>query len=331
MSPHQLYSAARSDHQLNVTKTTHNMPPVVAAGCIIWRQKKDKIEVLIIHRPHYDDWSWPKGKQDHGETVAETAVREVREEVGLTVTLGAPLAVTRYSVKHGKKEVFYWAARASSSDHAQADLSEVDELRWVSPAEARKLLTNDTDQEPLDALIALHERGHLHTRPVIIVRHAKAKPRSSWAGAEGERTLVATGKRQALAVGELLQVWAPTRIISSPWTRCMQTVAPYSKATGLVIKQKSALTEAAYKAHPKKVAKIIQGLFDKDDSVMLCTHRPVLPTVLEVLTGVMDAGLAKNLPAADPYLTPGEMLVMQVSVGAQAEIVSLEQIKPFSD
>lgn len=331
MAPHTLYSAARFDHHYEITKTTDNMPPVVAAGCLIWREKKDKLEVLIIHRPHYDDWSLPKGKQDDGETIAETAVREVREEVGLQVTLGVPLAVTRYTVKHGKKEVFYWAAQLPAGAQAEADHGEVDVLRWVNLDQARKLLTNESDLEPLDALDNLYKRGALDTRPVIIVRHAKAKPRSSWAGAEGERTLAATGKRQALAVSSLLHAWEPGKVISSPWTRCMQTVSPYSKARGISIKQKSPLTEDGHHEHPKKVAKIVRSLFDKDETVALCTHRPVLPTVLKVLENQVGAKLAQRFPQADPYLAPGEMLVLQVSRGLKPRVVSFEQIKPFND
>lgn len=331
MAKDMLYSAVRRDGDFTVTKTSDNMPDVVAAGCLIWREKKDQLEVLIIHRPHYDDWSWPKGKQDAGETIAETAVREVREEVGLTVKLGVPLAVTKYKVKHGKKEVFYWAARTTAAAHAQADLGEVDELRWVSPKTAREMLTNETDREPLDALVDLHAHGNLYTRPVIIVRHAKAKPRSSWAGAEGERTLAATGKRQAIAVGKLLEAWEPTKLISSPWVRCMQTVSPYSKTSGIVIKQKAPLTEDAHKANPQKVAKIVQALFDKDDAVALCTHRPVLPTVLQVISENTSNKLASLLPTEDPYLTPGEMIVVHVAKKGGRKAISVEQIKPFSD
>lgn len=157
---------------------------------------------------------------------------------GLHVTLGVPLAVTAYEVKGKPKEVYYWAAEAPAGQKAVADEGEVDELRWVSPKQARTMLTNATDKEPLDALLALAHAQNLRTRPVIIVRHAKAKPRASWAGAEGERSLAATGKRQALAVGRLLEAWQPERIVSSPWVRCMQTVYPYSKASGISIKEK---------------------------------------------------------------------------------------------
>ena len=188
------YSARRFDAVNSVDRSPANTAEIVAAGALIWRVRDDVFEVLIIHRPNYDDWSWPKGKQDPGESLAETAIREIREEVGLQVTLGVPLAVTSYPVGGRPKDVFYWSAQLPEGALALADEGEVDELRWVTPEVARALLTNRDDLGPLDSLEALREADALHTRPVIIARHAKAKPRSHWAAAEDDRPLAGTGK-----------------------------------------------------------------------------------------------------------------------------------------
>lgn len=326
-----VYAAHSADESLSIQRGAGNSAEINAAGALIWRYRRDQLQVLVIHRPNYDDWSWPKGKQDPGETLPEVAVREVREEVGLQITLGVPLAVTAYRVKKRSKEVFYWAAELPHGAKAKADEGEVDELRWVSPQQAREMLTNPTDCEPLDALISLYKKGLLRTRPVIVIRHTKAKPRSTWAGAEGERSLAATGKRQALAAGRLMEAWGPEKLISSPWVRCMQTLYPYAKNQGLPIKEKRALTEAANERSPKAAAKIVESLFDKyDKPVALCTHRPVLPTILGVLTPRLPLSLSRHLPTEDPYLKPGEMWVLQVT-GQEKTVVSLEQIKPFDD
>ena len=85
---------------------------VNAAGAIIWRITAGELEVLMIHRDRYDDWSWPKGKIDAGETMPECAVREVFEEVGLDIELGIPLPAMTYMVGAGPKVVYYWAAKA---------------------------------------------------------------------------------------------------------------------------------------------------------------------------------------------------------------------------
>ena len=105
---------------------------VYAAGALCWRVKKKKLEVLLIHRQRYDDWSWPKGKLDRGETLPECAVREVYEEVGLPITLGIPLPSIRYAVKPGLKEVHYWASSADDMP-AIADGKEVDAVALVQP------------------------------------------------------------------------------------------------------------------------------------------------------------------------------------------------------
>jgi len=306
-------------------------PDVQAAGCLCWRRAGSGVEVLLIHRPRYDDWSFPKGKQDEGETLPETAYREVREEIGLPARLGVPLPTIRYGVKDGTKDVHYWAAEFGPGARPEPDGREVDSVRWAAPDEARRLLTNPSDREPLDRLVELHERGDLATRPAIVVRHAKAKPRSSWSRAEGDRPLAATGKRQALAVTRLLQVWSPERVLTSPWLRCLSTVVPYARKAGVKVRERPQLTEAAHKRHPKKAAAVVQTMFDKDAPVALCTHRPVLPTVLRVLAQHMDGELARALPAKDPYLSPGEMIVLQVSRRHRRRVVSVELVKPFDD
>lgn len=88
------YSAHTQPNGLALTYTPKNAAEIIAAGALIWRVRNSKIELLIIHRPRYDDWSWPKGKQDAGETIPETAIREISEEVQLRVHLGVPLGTT---------------------------------------------------------------------------------------------------------------------------------------------------------------------------------------------------------------------------------------------
>ncbi|MBW4095551.1 MAG: NUDIX hydrolase [Acidobacteria bacterium] len=317
----------KRDAEQAATATTFS---VLAAGALCWRETKGALEVLLIHRPRYDDWSWPKGKMDPGETMPETAVREVWEEVGLAVSLGIPLSDIEYEVNSGTKLVRYWAAK-SDGMKPKPDGKEVDAVRWCSPEEALTLLSNPSDKEPLEELTTAATRGELATWPLIVVRHAKAKPRSSWTKAEGDRTLAATGQRQALAVRELLLAWRPGRVVTSPWARCVATVAPYAKVAHPKIKQVSALTEASHQRKPAKTAAAIEAIFDKHVPVAVCTHRPVLPTVLKVLAQHMPARLRNSLPDGDPYLAPGELIVCHVSAHNNSRIVSVETYKPFDD
>jgi 8-oxo-dGTP diphosphatase len=118
---------------------------VRAAGGVIERDGS----VLLVHRPKYDDWSFPKGKLEHGETWEQCALREVEEETGLRCAIGEELGRTHYVVLQGRKEVRYY--RMTCADEARAQ-NEVDEVRWVPTGEARDLLTHQRDRALLDRL-----------------------------------------------------------------------------------------------------------------------------------------------------------------------------------
>lgn len=319
---------------------------ILAAGALCWRLHRGELEVLLIHRPRYDDWSFPKGKLDDDETLPECAVREVAEEIGLKVRLGIPLPITRYDVvkprrndadgnpradRRRSKEVWYWAAEVKEGT-PRPDAEETDEVRWVTIDAAREMLTQKGDIVPLDALERLHEEHRLRTTPFVVLRHAKAKPRSSWTRAEGERPLAATGKRQAKAVERLLTSWRPRHLDSSPWRRCVETVAPYVKQHRHKIKYRKSLTEKRAKENPKKPQNRTHKSLEMLQPSCLCTHRPVLPLVLEELRRwVKDQTVLEALPTEDPYLAPGAVIVAQQATDRGGEIVSVEVYEPFDD
>jgi 8-oxo-dGTP pyrophosphatase MutT (NUDIX family) len=136
-----------------VAEPLTSTPTVKAAGGVIWQHgPTGEVEVLVVHRPKYDDWTFPKGKQDPGETDEETALREVVEETGFRCTLGPELASTAYIDRKGRpKTVRYWVMTVEGGVFTPTD--EVDELRWVTPARARWLLSYDRDREVLDAFL----------------------------------------------------------------------------------------------------------------------------------------------------------------------------------
>jgi 8-oxo-dGTP pyrophosphatase MutT (NUDIX family) len=129
-------------------------PLVLAAGGVLWRRPPsgaDGLEVLLVHRPRYDDWTIPKGKLEPGETDERAAVREVEEETCVVGRLGAELPSTTYIDRSGRtKRVRYWAMTPEAGDPAPAN--EVDEVRWLAVADARRLLSYERDAEVLDAL-----------------------------------------------------------------------------------------------------------------------------------------------------------------------------------
>ncbi len=242
----------------------------LAAGVVCWREvsgdtagsdPERALEVLLVHRPRYDDWSFPKGKVEPGETLPECAVREAAEETGVRVRLGIPLPTLRYALTDGRpKEVTYWAGQALSGRRGPQRAQEVDEVAWVAVPAARKRLTHDGDVALLDVLVGTAAERRLRTRPLLVVRHATARPRQAWTHADADRPLVAAGRRQALALTSLLQCWSPEYLLSSPWRRCTETLAPYAAASGARVRIKGGLSEGGWHRDPRKAARHTQRL-----------------------------------------------------------------------
>ena len=201
---------------------------VEAAGGIVWRWKAgsdiandpaiassksaqeqlDSIEVCIVHRPKYDDWSWPKGKLEQNETHRHAAVREIGEETGSPVKLGPYLCEVEYPLsEEGKKtrhshdctadtkHTLYWMAQPISADDAEhlldafgpvhrADVGEINDIVWVSVREARKILSHSTDKDTLAVFVDRVQEGAATAQNLLIVRHAKAESRKSWKGTD---------------------------------------------------------------------------------------------------------------------------------------------------
>lgn len=127
---------------------------VLAAGGVVWRDAGDRVEVLLVHRSRYDDWTFPKGKLDRGETWEQAAVREVFEETGVVPLVGAELATTDYVDQHGRgKQARYWTMTVAADVGHEPD-DEIAAREWVALDEAARRLTYDRDRPVLEAFAA---------------------------------------------------------------------------------------------------------------------------------------------------------------------------------
>lgn len=318
------------------------VPVVEAAGALVWRVRQGRLQVVLVHRPRYKDWSWPKGKLEPGEHVTTAAVREVEEEAGLEIVLGRPLPGLEYPLSDGRrKRVHYWSAQVAGrpdrpavharppAEHASAD--EIDRVRWVDADVARRRLTREDDRIPLDALVKEHARGRLDTRALLVVRHGRARSRASWGREEATRPLTDAGRRQAGALVPVLSAFGAAEVVTSPWARCRSTVGPYAAAAGLTPAEDEPLTEAQHEQSPEKTADLVAALLRSATDVALCTHRPVLPTVLGVVSAHARTRAAAALPAEDPYLRPGQVLVCHVSdAGGTPRVEAVELHTPLT-
>jgi 8-oxo-dGTP diphosphatase len=129
--------------------------PIRAAGGVIWRRRPEGgLEIVLVHRPAYDDWSLPKGKADEGEADEQTALREVEEETGLVCRLGPELPTIHYQDRHDRSKVVrYWAMTPVSGD--AGGHHEVDQAEWVPADRARDRISYPRDREVIDALEAV--------------------------------------------------------------------------------------------------------------------------------------------------------------------------------
>jgi 8-oxo-dGTP diphosphatase len=317
-----------------------------SAGALVWRKRSGTLQVQLVHRPKYDDWSWPKGRLDEGETSQAAAVREVAEETGKPIVLGLPLPGQQYLTPEGRvKRVRYWAARRARKGHdsyalaarspvAPVNRREIDRAEWLTADDAAERLTRDTDRAPLEALVAAYRDGLLDTRTVVIARHGRAYPRSEWHGSERDRPLTPVGHAHAAALGPVRGAYGVEQAVSSRWERCATTIDPYVRAAGLRPLFSEYLTEAQHERSPSRVAATMRDLLEEtDESTVLCTHRPVMPTVLDALAQHAPGEVSDALPARDPFLDPGEILVAHVTAGgaaagAEPRVVAVEHVTP---
>lgn len=300
-------------------------PPVIrAAGVVLLRTENGRQEFLVVHRPGRKDWSLPKGKLDAGEHVLLAAVRECDEESGYTPVLQAPLPLQSYSVSGRPKVVHYWRGRILEESGFAPD-DEVDEVLWLPVTTARDSLTYPSESRLVELAAALPD-----TVPFILVRHTQALKRSQFDGdVDSERPLSGKGRSQSKALTPLLEAFGIDEVYSSPSRRCTETVKRLAKALDTHVRREPLLSEEGHADRPEDARSRTHELARHDRPLALCTHRPVLPTVVGAVTEAL--GLAPDDPrwrsALDPKLSPGSFIVFhrQFAADGTVTVVGIER------
>lgn len=331
-------------------------PPVLAAGALVWRLKNNKLQVLVVHRPRYDDWSFPKGKAEPGESMVLTAIREVAEETGRQIVLGRYLGKARRRLVSGrKKRTLYWAAQvlpeAGPGEGLRAAVKpaskrEIDKVRWWKVEKAARKLTHADDKRLLARLVDWYESRQLQVHSLVLVRHAKAVSRATWGyGINSEITrplVMGRGQAQARDVAALLSAYGVGELVSSPWRRCVDTLAPYAHGCGLDLRSDETFTEVSALTAPELMQASFRDLLERGSALdgppepeavgpqgrepglalaeqpepsyplALCVHRPCLPLLFETLREYMGPELTIKLPDSDPWLRPGQAVVVHL-------------------
>ncbi|MEU7628937.1 NUDIX hydrolase [Nocardia sp. NPDC049220] len=248
-----------------------------AAGAVVWRTtRRATIEIAIVHRPKYQDWSLPKGKLDPGETAVLAAVREVAEETGLRCRLGRYLGHVTYPIPgHRKlKRVDYWSAEVAGGEFAPN--SEVDELTWHPLDRVMDQLSYPMDRQVLRAFARLPAR----TSTLLLVRHGKAGRRDRFTGPDEQRPLDRHGEAQARALVPNLLAFGASEIFSADPVRCVQTVTPLADKLGAEITLESLLSEPGYAEAPDAARARIRALVTDKAVRVVCSQGKVIPDLL---------------------------------------------------
>ena len=285
-----------------------------AAGALLWREVDSRnLEIALIHRPRYDDWSLPKGKIEDGETALQCAYREVFEETGIKATFTRQLGSVEYEESEQKKRVIFWAARCAIDTGTFVVNEEVDELVWFTPEDALAKATHDSDRKMIENFQAQEQR----TDTLIILRHTKALERGDWDEVDSERTLNEVGFDQAQLLIKHLEPFAIDEVYTSNYTRCVQTVTPLSHSRGLTITQVPSLNEETFENDPQRSVAFANALKQDEKNILICSHNPVIPTMLR---GILTTKL-KNKDLIK--LEPGDAWIVH---RVRGEIVGLDYL-----
>ncbi len=293
---------------------------IEAAGGVLWRPAERGVEVALVHRPKYDDWSLPKGKLFPGEPPVLGALREVKEETGSDARLGRALGKHRYRVNGAIKRVRYWAMLATSDDFQPCD--EVDAIEWLPPRAVRRRIERTQYEEVLDWFLA----DPRPSWPLILLRHASASSSATWPGDDEKRPLDELGEAQAQALTPLLVGYQAEDLWSADVTRCLQTISPYATSQQLGVQPQPLISESGYQTGSSEAHLWLLGAVADGRSIVVCTQRKAIPGLVKALCSAMDAR-----PPAEASIPKGGAWVFHLARGADLmpDVAGMERLAPL--
>jgi len=286
---------------------------IQAAGTIVWRRNDSgEVEVAIIHRPKYDDWSFPKGKCEVGENSIACAHRETVEETGFEIRFKEFLGEISYLAEGTAKRVRYWSAKFLRQVGTPMQ-GEVDQVLWKSPNEAEELLSRESDREILKRFLATD----LDSQVLILLRHAKAIAREDWQNEDLDRPLSTIGEQQAKRLISTLTPFGIGEIHSSSAVRCYETISPLARALSLEYFFTDSLTEYVFTKNSARTFKYIDRLLENSDPTLVCGHNPILPQYLA------EKYSRQGFEISEAALKPGEAWILH-HIGK--EVISVDHL-----
>ena len=288
-------------------------PLIQAAGAVLWRKTdKSNLEIAIIHRPRYGDWSLPKGKVEEGESHISAGYREIQEETGFESIFGPEIGSVVYKLEGAPKEVRYWSAKATAKT-GNPDPKEVDEVIWLEPTKAKEKLTNKDDRAIVDFFL---EFG-ADTFPIILLRHAKALKRTDWDGDDGDRPLEHRGQLQAKRLLPIYMPYGISEVHTSDALRCIETIDLMARLIEKTPIFAADLSEYGFAKDKDAPLNYVQDLMDREISAIVCSHNPIIPKLVKKLVG------KKYFKSIDRELEPAQAIVLHCRAG---EVIACDWI-----
>lgn len=317
------------------TATGISADVVEAAGAVVWKMVDGKVRVLLVHRTQHNDISLPKGKVDPGETLPHTAVREIEEETGFAVVLGAPLGRVEYRLPNGRdKVVHYWSAEVDAGHaerHSYEANGEIRALEWVPVSKAAKRLTYAHDADVVERFGAQLDAGLARTFALVVLRHGKAMPHEQWDGPDESRPLLHRGLEQSRSVAGGIAAFGPAVLVSSTAARCVATIGPTAEVTGLEVKHSRGISQDAYASDGVRVRRQVEKRLARRSTAVLCSHGPVIPQIIGAAAELIGAAVTPQLRRS-AALSTGEYTVLHFArEGETPHLVAIETHSPALD